>query len=81
MSKPDVPADPDALRAEIEQTRAELGETVQDLAAKADVKARAKHALGDAKDRAQDRLSDVTQQVAESTATAISKKNKFKVYN
>ncbi|HEU5110716.1 MAG TPA: DUF3618 domain-containing protein [Micromonosporaceae bacterium] len=31
-----------ALRAEIEQTRAELGETVQALAAKADVKARMK---------------------------------------
>jgi len=30
------------LRAEIKQTRAELGETVQALAAKADVKARAK---------------------------------------
>ena len=32
----------DALRAEIKQTRAELGETVQALAAKADVKARMK---------------------------------------
>jgi hypothetical protein len=36
--KPDV----EALREEIKQTRAELGETVQALAAKADVKARAK---------------------------------------
>jgi hypothetical protein len=36
--KPDV----NALREEIAQTRAELGETVQALAAKADVKARAK---------------------------------------
>jgi cobalamin biosynthesis Mg chelatase CobN len=32
----------DELRAEIQQTRSELGETVQALAAKADVKARAK---------------------------------------
>jgi hypothetical protein len=32
----------DALRDEIRQTRAELGETVQALAAKADVKARVK---------------------------------------
>jgi DNA-binding XRE family transcriptional regulator len=31
----------DQLRAEIKQTRADLGETVQALAAKADVKARA----------------------------------------
>jgi len=36
--KPDVTA----LRAEIKQTRADLGETVQALAAKADVKARAR---------------------------------------
>jgi hypothetical protein len=34
--------DLDELRAEIERTRAELGDTVQALAAKADVKARAK---------------------------------------
>ena len=31
-----------ALRSEIEQTRADLGETVEELAARADVKARAK---------------------------------------
>ncbi len=37
-AKPDV----DALREELAQTRADLGETVQALAAKADVKARAK---------------------------------------
>ncbi|HEX6968706.1 MAG TPA: DUF3618 domain-containing protein [Micromonosporaceae bacterium] len=36
--------DPDALREEIRQTRADLGETVQALAAKADVKARVKDA-------------------------------------
>ena len=38
----DGAANVDALRAEIQQTRAELGETVQALAAKADVKARVK---------------------------------------
>ncbi|MGX6601113.1 DUF3618 domain-containing protein [Micromonosporaceae bacterium Da 78-11] len=37
-AKPSV----DELRADIQQTRSELGETVQALAAKADVKARAK---------------------------------------
>jgi hypothetical protein len=36
-----VPGDEQALAREIEQTRAELGETVAALAAKADVKARA----------------------------------------
>lgn len=38
---PAVKPSVDELRAEIKQTRAELGETVQALAAKADVKARA----------------------------------------
>ena len=42
-SKPDVAA----LRAEIAQTRADLGETVQALAAKADVKARAKEKVAE----------------------------------
>ena len=36
-----APTEPDALRAEIEQTRMELGETVSALAAKVDVKSRA----------------------------------------
>jgi hypothetical protein len=40
------------LRAEIKQTRAELGETVQALAAKADVKARAKEQVEIARGRA-----------------------------
>jgi hypothetical protein len=38
-------ADPAAIRADIERTRAELGDTVQALAAKVDVKARAREAL------------------------------------
>lgn len=42
------------LRAEIKQTRAELGETVQALAAKADVKARAKDQVEIAKVRARE---------------------------
>jgi hypothetical protein len=46
--KPDV----EALRAEIKQTRSELGETVQALAAKADVKARAKEQVDVARERA-----------------------------
>ncbi|MFI5909743.1 DUF3618 domain-containing protein [Dactylosporangium sp. NPDC051541] len=37
--------DPDALRAEIVRTRAELGATVEALAAKADVTGRAKAAV------------------------------------
>src|SRR6266567_7166890 len=45
------PTEPEALRREIEQTRAELGETVEALAAKADVKARAQEAVDDVKHR------------------------------
>jgi DNA-binding XRE family transcriptional regulator len=41
----------DELRAEIKQTRAELGETVQALAAKADVKARAMDQVEQTKQR------------------------------
>jgi hypothetical protein len=41
-----------ALRSEIEQTRAELGETVEELAARADVKARAKEKVDETKARA-----------------------------
>ncbi len=42
-----TPAEPDLgeLRAQIERTRAELGETIEALAARADVKGRAKQAL------------------------------------
>ncbi len=61
MTKP--PTEPEALRREIEQTRAELGETVEALAAKADVKARAQEAVDDAKQRARGALDSVAYQV------------------
>jgi hypothetical protein len=41
-----TPTRPEELRAEITQTRIELGETVSALAAKADVKARAQEKAG-----------------------------------
>ena len=40
--KPEQPTDPDQLRGEIAEAREELGETVEALAAKADVKGRDK---------------------------------------
>jgi Tfp pilus assembly protein FimV len=55
--------DLEALRAEIRQTRAELGETVQALAAKTDVKARAREELDQAKAKARVRLHDAGEQV------------------
>lgn len=59
-----------ALRAEIEQTRAALGETVSALAAKADVKARAHEKADEVKARmrgvAQNRYSDLAYRVGRS---------------
>jgi ElaB/YqjD/DUF883 family membrane-anchored ribosome-binding protein len=50
---PPPPADdPDAIRADIEQTRAELGDSVQALAGRADVKSRAKEKVAEVKDEA-----------------------------
>jgi ElaB/YqjD/DUF883 family membrane-anchored ribosome-binding protein len=43
--------DPDRIRAEIEQTRLEMGDTVDALGYKADVKSRAKDRVVSAKDR------------------------------
>ena len=43
-----APTDPEELRAEIARTRQELGETASALAAKADVKSRAKASAADA---------------------------------
>jgi hypothetical protein len=51
---PAASGDPAAIRADIERTRAELGDTVEALAAKTDVKARAQDAAHAAKVRAQD---------------------------
>ena len=45
-----APVDTAALRAEIERTRSDLGDTMAALAAKTDVKARAKDAVADAAD-------------------------------
>jgi gas vesicle protein len=43
--------DPSRIRAEIEQTRAEMGDTVEALGYKADVKGRARDKVTDTKDR------------------------------
>jgi ElaB/YqjD/DUF883 family membrane-anchored ribosome-binding protein len=50
------PMSADQLRAEIAHTRVELGETVQALAAKADVKARLQETADEAKAKARERL-------------------------
>ena len=64
--KPDV----DALRAEIAQTRADLGETVQALAAKADVKARAKEQVEQTKQRVKAQAAEAGQRAMDAAAAA-----------
>lgn len=51
------------LRAEIKQTRADLGETVQALAAKADVKARAREQVEQARQRVLDAAGQAQERV------------------
>jgi hypothetical protein len=58
-----TPTEPQALRAEIAQTRAELGETVSALAAKADVKARAQQLRGDLTGRVKGAAGDLGQRL------------------
>jgi cobalamin biosynthesis Mg chelatase CobN len=64
--KPDVAA----LRAEIKRTRADLGETVQALAAKADVKARAKEQVEQTKQKVKAQAAEATEKVREAAAAA-----------
>jgi hypothetical protein len=64
--KPDVAA----LRAEIAQTRSELGETVQALAAKADVKARAKERIEETKARVRAQAAEATGKVLDAAQLA-----------
>jgi hypothetical protein len=74
------PEDPRQLRAQIEETRAELGDTVEALAGKADVKGRARekleetksavvekkdHLMGKARDASPGSAADAASQVPE----------------
>ena len=67
--KPDL----EALRAEIAQTRAELGETVQALAAKADVKARAKEQVEQTKAKVKAQAAEATGKVRDAAYLATGK--------
>jgi chromosome segregation ATPase len=58
----------DDLRQEIELTRQRLGETVDELAAKADVKARARDKAIQVKAQAQDQLAKTTARTREQVA-------------
>jgi hypothetical protein len=63
-----APDDPEELREQIEQTRAELGDTVEALAAKADVKARAKGKVTEVAGRARQTATERTHAVQRTAA-------------
>lgn len=61
---PAPPSTPDEIRADIQRTRAELGDTVQALAAKADVKTRARSAVRQAEVQARRTVNEAAEEVA-----------------
>ncbi|MBB2942899.1 ElaB/YqjD/DUF883 family membrane-anchored ribosome-binding protein [Actinoplanes lutulentus] len=67
-AKPDLAV----LREEIKQTRADLGETVQALAARADVKARAKEQVVQTRQRVLTQAAELTGRVREAAREPVS---------
>jgi gas vesicle protein len=65
--------DPDAIRQDIEQTRAELGETVEAIGYKADVPARAKEKVSDTVDNVKAKVSDTATRAREAVAGSASR--------
>jgi vacuolar-type H+-ATPase subunit H len=59
--------EPGQIRQEIEETRSEMGETVDALAYKTDVKTRVKESVADKRDRFVDQIKGTTGRVAEAT--------------
>lgn len=59
--------DPERLRAEIERTRRELGDTVAALAEKTDVKARAKDKLTDVRATVNEKRTEIVGRARESS--------------
>ena len=63
------PKDPDALRAEIAEIRAELGDTVEALAAKPDVKAQAQAKVEQTKQQVRDKVEHTKVQLGSTADT------------
>jgi hypothetical protein len=70
MTSSKKPADQEQLAGEIRQTRTELGDTVEALAAKTDVTGRAKQAVSDTAAQAQRRLSEAGTKTAQMAGSA-----------
>lgn len=62
-AQPDEPREPDEIRADIEATRAELGDTVEALAEKTDVKQQAKSRLDERKAQLKARAGAVREKI------------------
>ena len=65
--------DPDAIRQEIEQTRAEMGETVEAVGYKADVPSRAKEAVSDKVESVKSAVSDTATRAKEAVVGTASR--------
>src|SRR3954466_13821419 len=59
--------DPDAIRQEIEHTRSQMGETVEAIGYKTDVKARAKDWVSEKTDAVKDKVNSVMGRASDST--------------
>jgi Protein of unknown function (DUF3618) len=64
--------DPDAIREEIEQTRADMTETVEAIGYKADVPSRAKEKVSEKMDAARAKVSEATTRAKEAVAGSTS---------
>ena len=62
--------DPDAIRQDIEQTRAEMSETVEAVGYKADVPSRAKEAVSDKVENVKAKVSDTATRAKEAVTGA-----------
>ena len=65
--------DPDAIRQDIEQTRAEMGETVEAIGYKADVPSRAKDAVSEKVENVKSKVSDTATRAKEAVTGTTSR--------
>ena len=62
--------DPSQIREEIEETRSQMGETVDALGHKADIKSRATESIADKRDRMKEKITGAGSSVGDSTPDA-----------
>lgn len=62
--------EPGQIREEIEQTRSEMGDTVDALAHKADVKSRVKESISDKRERLRSQMTGVSTRIGDATPEA-----------